>query len=142
MSKEPPSVPTLDVPRFRPCTPSHLINSIDSDQNITTDSVKYLLEQVSVINQYNDWVGRHVTEMYAYTRSLNNQIIPLSEFKLELLKQMSMEHSLDKEREITLRDKMRLYRVIAGLFLFVVYPLFLSQWQPGGYIFDIVKSIW
>lgn len=134
------NIPSVSIPKFQPTIPDHLLTIAEGDS--TAASVRYLLEQVSIMNQNNNWQNEHIQDIFEYTRKMNGQIISLTEFKLELLKQMSVEHSLEKERERTTQQKLKMWRVILILFGVVVYPLFLTQWKPGGYIFDIFRAIW
>lgn len=137
------NIPKVQIPEFSPAIPEHLLSTVAADQrDSTADSIRFLLEQTSIIKQNNDWQNRHIQDIYDYTRKMNGQIISLTEFKLELLKQMSVEHSLEKEREKTSQQKLKMWRVILMLFGLVVYPLFLTQWKPGGFIFDIFRAIW
>lgn len=137
------NIPKVEIPSFSPAIPEHLLESMSNDRrDSNAASIKFLLEQTSIIKQNNDWQNRHIQDIYEYTRKMNGQIISLTEFKLELLKQMSVEHSLEKEREKTSQQKMKMWRAILLLFGLVVYPLFLTQWKPGGFIFDIFRAIW
>lgn len=137
------NIPKVEIPEFNPAIPEHLLEPVGTDKTDTNGaSIKFLLEQVSIIKQNNDWQNRHIHDIYDYTRKMNGQIISLTEFKLELLKQMSVEHSLEKEREKTAQQKLKMWRAILILFGLVVYPLFLTQWKPGGFIFDIFRAIW
>jgi hypothetical protein len=136
-------IPKVEIPKFSPSIPAYLLESMDNDnQRDNAGAIKFLLEQVSIIKQNNEWQNRHIQDIYDYTRKINGQVISLTEFKIELLKQMSVEHSLAKEREKTNQQKIKLYRALALVMGLVVYPLFLTTWKPGGFIFDIFRSIW
>jgi hypothetical protein len=134
-SKNKSGVPEINVPRYDPCIPDHMLDSINDK------STKYIMEQLSIMQQNRDWQNSKIQEIYQYTNKINGQVIALSEFKLELLKQMAVEDSLMKEQEKSKQERLKLYKIMAGVFLFVVYPLFISQWTPGSVLQEFVKSL-
>ena len=134
-SKNKSGIPEIRVPKYDPCIPDHMLDSINDK------STKYIMEQLSIMQQNRDWQNGKIQEIYQYTNKINGQVIALSEFKLELLKQMAIEDSLEKEQEKSKQERLKLYKIMAGVFLFVVYPLFISQWTPGSVLQEFVKSL-
>ncbi len=133
-SKRETRVPEINVPKYNPAIPDHMLDSINDK------STKYIMEQLSIMQQNRDWQNGMIQEIYQYTNKINGQVIALSEFKLELLKQMAVEDSLMKEQEKSKQERLKLYKIMACVFLFVVYPLFISQWTPGSFLSEVIKS--
>ena len=130
-------VPEIEnIPKYEPCIPTHML------QDIKDPGTKYIMEQLSIMQQNRTWQNKKIQEIFHYTNKINGQVISLSEWRIDIMKQLALEDTIEKERISGELEKYKLYKIIAGLFLFIVYPLFLSQWSPGSAISDIIKSLW
>ena len=129
------SIPSIEVPEFDACIPEYLLKNMKQDSN------KWLLEQVSRLQQSNQWQNKKIHDIYEYTRKINGQVISLKEFRSNLISQMEAEHRLDKLKEENKRQTLKLYKIICIIFLTVVYPLFLAQWTTGN-VSNILKLLW
>ena len=129
------SIPSIEFPEFDACIPEYLLKNMKQDSN------KWLLEQVSRLQQSNQWQNKKIHDIYEYTRKINGQVISLKEFRSNLISQMEAEHRLDKLKEENKRQTLKLYKIICIIFLTVVYPLFLAQWTTGN-VSNILKLLW
>lgn len=129
------NIPTVQEPAFDACIPDHLLDKIKDDTS------RWMLEQVSKMQQSNQWQNKKIHDIYEYTRKINGQVISLSEFRKDLLMQMEAEHRLDKLQQENKAHTTKLYKIIAICFLTVVYPLFLTQWTTGG-VSKILNFLW
>ena len=131
------NVPEIEsVPRYEPCIPEHMLDKIPNE------STKYIIEQISIMQQNRDWQNNKIQEIFQYTNKIKGQVISLSEWRIDIMKQLSLEDTIEKEQVLAEKERLKLYKIIAGLFLFVVYPLFLSQWSPDSVISQLIKSLW
>lgn len=131
------NVPEIEsVPRYEPCIPEHMLDKIPNE------STKYIIEQISIMQQNRDWQNNKIQEIFQYTNKINGQVISLSEWRIDIMKQLSLEDTIEKEQVLAEKERLKLYKIIAGLFLFVVYPLFLSQWSPDSVVSQLIKSLW
>lgn len=129
------NIPTVYEPTFKACIPDHLLDKIKDDTS------RWMLEEVSKMQQNNQWQNKKIHDIYEYTRTINGQVVSLLEFRKDLLVQMEAEHKLDKVKQETKTHTTKLYKIIALCFLTVVYPLFLTQWTTGG-VSKILNFLW
>jgi len=129
------SIPSIEVPEFDACIPEYLLKNMKQDSN------KWLLEQVSRMQQSNQWQNKKIHDIYEYTRKINGQVISLKEFRSNLISQMEAEHRLDQLKEENKKQTLKLYKIICIIFLTVMYPLFLAQWTTGN-VSNILKLLW
>lgn len=130
-------VPEIEtIPKHEPCIPDHML------QNINDAGTKYIMEQLSIMQQNRAWQNKKIQEIFHYTNKINGQVISLSEWRIDIMKQLALEDTIEKERIQAEKERTKLYKIIAGLFLFVVYPLFISQWTPGSALSNVIKAIW
>ena len=129
------NIPKVEIPEFEAVIPDTLLKTVKSG------STKWMLEQVSVMKQANQWQNKKIYDIYEYTRSINGQVIELQKFKSDLLLQMENEHKISTLQEENKRHTTKLYKIIAISFLTVVYPLFLTQWTTGG-VSKILNFLW
>lgn len=131
------NVPEIEViPKYEPCIPDHML------QSISDPGTKYIMEQMSIMQQNRSWQNKKIQEIFQYTNKINGQVISLSEWRLDVMKQLALEDTIEKARIQSEKERTKLYKIITGLFLFVVYPLFISQWTPGSALSNILKTIW
>lgn len=124
------------IPKYEPCIPDHML------QNINDAGTKYIMEQLSIMQQNRSWQNEKIQEIFHYTNKINGQVISLSEWRIDVMKQLALEDTIEKERVQAEKERTKLHKIIAGLFLFVVYPLFISQWTPGSALSNVIKAIW
>lgn len=129
------NIPKVEIPEFEAVIPDTLLKTVKSG------STKWMLEQVSVMKQANQWQSKKIHDIYEYTRSINGQVIELQKFKSDLLLQMENEHKIATLQEENKKHTTKLYKIIAISFLTVVYPLFLTQWTTGG-VSKILNFLW
>ena len=130
-------IPEIEsIPKYTPCIPDHMMDKVNND------STRYIIEQLSIMQQNRSWQNQKIQEIFHYTNKINGQVISLSEWRLDVMKQLALEDTIEKERIQAEKERFKLYKIIAGLFLLVVYPLFLTQWSPGSAISDAIKALW
>ena len=129
------NIPSIEVPEFDACIPAYLLKNIKDGSN------KWLLEQVSRMQQSNQWQNKKIHDIYEYTRKINGQVISLKEFRSNLVSQMEAEHKLEQLKQENKKQTLKLYKIICIIFLTVVYPLFLAQWTTGS-VSNILKLLW
>ena len=129
------NIPHVEVPDFEACIPEALLGKVKDDTN------RWMLEQVSKMQQSNQWQNKKIYDIFEYTRKINGQVISLQEFRKDLLAQMEAEHKLQKVKTETKAHAAKLYKVIVIAFLTIIYPLFLMQWTTGS-ITEFFKFLW
>ena len=129
------NIPSVSIPVFEACIPEHLLRGVKSE------STKWMIEQVSEMQQGNQWQNKKIHDIYEYTRKINGQVIMLKEFRSDLLRQMEAEHKLDQIRETNKKQLTKLHKIIIAMLLTVVYPLFLAQWTSEG-VLKIISLLW
>lgn len=105
----------LDIPQFNPKIPSYLIKKMD-------DHNKFLLEQISIMKQQNEWQTDLVSKIYNYTKTINGKVVELENFRHRIEIEMELDSKWDK-REQKL-DRLKKWGLI--IFLSILYPLYLS----------------
>tara|TARA_A100001015_G_C14939122_1_gene691795 strand:+ start:954 stop:1370 length:417 start_codon:yes stop_codon:yes gene_type:complete len=134
-TKNQSNIPSAVEPVFEACIPEHLLNKIKDETN------RWMLEEVSKMQQNNQWQNKKIHDIYEYTRTINGQVVSLLEFRKDLLMQMEAEHKLNKVKQENNTHTTKLYKVIVLAFLTIVYPLFLMQWTTGS-ITEFFKFMW
>jgi hypothetical protein len=111
----------LDIPEFKATIPSHLMEGMKGHD-------KFLLEQISVMKNQNQWQTDMVYKIYNYTKTINGKVVDLEHFR----HRMMIEHELDdkyaeREKEVGKWKKW-------GLILFVglLYPIYLTVMNHAG----------
>ncbi len=137
MKSTPPesNIPSVYQPTFEACIPDHLLDKIKDDTS------RWMLEEVSKMQQNNQWQNKKIHDIYEYTRTINGQVVSLLEFRKDLLMQMEAEHRLDKVKHENKTHTTKLYKIIAISFLTIIYPVFLMQWTSGS-ITEFFKLLW
>jgi len=138
MKKDTPlktSIPHVEVPEFQACIPDALLGKVKDDTN------RWMLEQVSTMQQSNQWQNKKIYDIFEYTRKINGQVISLQEFRKDLLAQMEAEHKLQSVKAESKAHAAKLYKVIVIAFLTIIYPLFLMQWTAGS-VTEFFKFLW
>ena len=69
------SIPELKVPEFKPSIPKYMVDSIKDD------TLKFLVEQVSIIKQQNKWQSEHLAQVFDYTRKINGKVLELEKYR-------------------------------------------------------------
>jgi hypothetical protein len=105
----------FEIPKFRATIPSHLMKDMD-------DHNKFLLEQISVIKNQNEWQGDVVHRIYNYTKTINGKVVELEKFRQNLL----MELQLDEKWEDRQRENSKYKRWGVIIFLALLYPIYLA----------------
>ena len=129
------SIPHVEVPEFEACIPDALLGTVRDDTN------RWMLEQVSKMQQSNQWQNKKIYDIFEYTRKINGQVISLQEFRKDLLAQMEAEHRLEGVKAESKAHTAKLYKVIVIAFLTIIYPLFLMQWTAGS-VTEFFKFLW
>ena len=138
MKKQPEpesNIPSVYEPTFKACIPEHLLDKIKDDTS------RWMLEEVSKMQQNNQWQNKKIHDIYEYTRTINGQVVSLLEFRKDLLMQMEAEHKVDKVKQESKTHTTKLYKIIVIALLTIGSPLFLMQWTTGS-ITEFFKFMW
>lgn len=130
MSQKTSSIPSLDLPDFKPNIPEYMLNDVDKQ------SERYLIEQMSVMTQQSAWQTHKLMNIYDYTRSINGKVIELEQFRNDLLSQITVEQKVEQEQQKHTRN----YKIVGLVFLSLVYPVYLAIVNSTG-LSDIVKKL-
>lgn len=131
----------ISVPEFKPLIPEYMLDSIKDN------STKYIIEQISIMSQQSSWQTHKIMNIYDYTHQMNSKIIELDQFRNDLLVQMQVEESIEKERarvdlvamsEKKSKKKYYIFAVIA--FIAVLYPVYLAFVDANG-LGSVIKSL-
>jgi len=111
----------FDMPNFTASIPDYMLDGMDKHN-------KFLLEQITIMKQQNEWQSDVVYKIYDYTKTINGKVIELEHFRQRL----SMELELDekwsnREKEVT---KYKKYAVV--IFMGILYPFYLAIIQSTG----------
>tara|TARA_B100001123_G_scaffold448231_1_gene608397 strand:- start:5905 stop:6390 length:486 start_codon:yes stop_codon:yes gene_type:complete len=152
MSKESSSnIPKLEIPEFVPAVPEYMLD------NVKDKSIKYIIEQMSVLTQQTAWSTHKISNIYDYTRKINGSVVELEKFRNDLLLQLKVEQDIEKEKEresrksrISARESRELERekqrqvkesetikrkyikTAVIVFLAILYPLYLAFVNTSG----------
>lgn len=105
----------IEIPKFKASIPSYMLEGMDNHN-------KFLLEQISIMKNQNEWQTDMVHKIYNYTKTINGKVVALEMFR----HRMEMELQLDgkwaeREEKVT---KMKKWAI--GVFLVLVYPTYLT----------------
>jgi hypothetical protein len=116
------NIPELEVPEFKPSIPKYMVD------NIKDDTLKFLVEQTSIIKQQNKWQSEHLAQVFDYTRKINGKVIELEKYR-----QAHELNDIIQDELMKKGKKNRKYTVPAiigfGVFL---YPLYISLFLEAG----------
>lgn len=112
----------LDIPVFKPRIPSYLLKKMD-------DHNKFLLEQISVMKQQNEWQTDLVSKIYNYTKTINGKVVELENFRHRMEIEMELDSKWDKREQKMERAKK--WGIIT--FLGLLYPLYLTIVNQIGF---------
>jgi hypothetical protein len=129
------SIPELEIPDFHPTIPEPML------ENIKNDQTKYMMEQMSIIKQNTEWSSVRLRDIYSYTRTMNGKIIELEEFRMSQQNDQKILDAVEKVKKHINKSKKWHYRIALMVFLLILYPLFLAQWDPAKGITDLFKLI-
>ena len=128
-------IPELEIPEFHPTIPEPMLTNIKNEQT------KYMMEQMSIIKQNSEWSSERLRDIYSYTRTMNGKIIELEEFRMSLQNEQKVFDAVEKVKKNIHKSKRWHYRIALIVFLLILYPLFLSQWDPANGIMTLIKGI-
>jgi hypothetical protein len=116
------NIPNLNIPEFKPSIPEYMVN------NLTDDTLKFLIEQVSIIKQQNKWQSEHLAEVYSYTRKINGKVIELEKHRQQQLIEKEIK---DQIKQKSILNKKTFWPLVWTLGLFF-YPLYISLFLEVG----------
>ena len=116
------TIPKLEVPEFNPSIPKYMVD------NIEDDTLKFLVEQVSIIKQQNKWQSEHLAQVFDYTRKINGKVIELEKYRQD--QEMDRIIAQELKRKIKKGKKFVIPAVVSfGVFF---YPLYISMFLESG----------
>jgi len=119
----------VDVPLFTASIPEYLIKDMSGHD-------RYIMEQLSIMQQQSNWQTDMVNKIYNYTKTINGKVVDLEHFR----QRMEMEIKLDEKwesREEKL-NKIKKWGII--LFLGLLYPLYLTIINNTG-LGEVFKNL-
>jgi hypothetical protein len=133
MNKKTSNIPDITVPEFKPSIPDYMVDSIKDK------SIKFLVEQVSIIKQQNRWQSEHIAEVYDYTRTINGKVIELEQYRQKQETKYIVSTKI-KLKQSKLKKVLLPSIAVFGLFL---YPLYINAFLVAGpvSIADIISKI-
>jgi len=120
---------SVDVPSFTASIPDYLIKDMSGHD-------RYIMEQLSIMQQQSNWQTDMVNKIYNYTKTINGKVVDLEHFR----QRMEMEIKLDEKwesREEKL-NKIKKWGII--LFLGLLYPLYLTIINNTG-LGEVFKNL-
>ena len=122
MSNKSSDIPKVEVPEFQPSIPDYMVD------NIKDESIKFLVEQVSIIKQQNKWQSNHIAEVYDYTREVNGKVIELEQYRQAQEVRQAVQAGIKEKK-----DKFKKYIIPTACALGVfIYPLYISTFLEVG----------
>jgi len=106
---------SIDIPEFKASIPSYMMEGMDKHN-------KFLLEQVSIMKNQNEWQTNMVHKIYNYTKTINGKVVALELFR----HRMEMELQLDDKWSEREEKVTKMKKWIIGVFLALVYPIYLT----------------
>jgi hypothetical protein len=117
-----PGLPeSLDVPKFKPQIPEYMLEGMDNHN-------KFLLEQISIMKQQNEWQTDMVYKIYNYTKTINGKVVELEHFRQRL----NMELELDEKWNERQKETAKWKRWAAIAFITLGYPIYLAIFNHIG----------
>jgi len=86
------------------------------------DHNKFLLEQISVIKNQNEWQGDVVLRIYNYTKTINGKVVELEKFRQHLMMEIELDEKWEEKQNEN--SKYKKWGIIA--FLTLLYPIYLT----------------
>ena len=129
------NIPEVEIPNFEPSIPESMLN------NVKDKSTKHLLGQLSIMMQNNDWQNKKIKDIYDYTRNINGKVIELEEFRVETKQDKAVKDAVVRTTRRLKSKTSKHYKIALVLFLVVIYPLFLTQWDPASSLMLFIKDI-
>jgi len=105
----------MDIPKFKPNIPEYMLEGMDKHN-------KFLVEQISLINQQNEWQTDMTYKIYNYTKKINGKVVELEHFRQRL----DMELELDEKWHEREKDSKKIKKWLIIGFLGILYPLYLT----------------
>jgi hypothetical protein len=116
------NIPELEVPEFKPSIPKYMVDSIKDD------TLKFLVEQTSIIKQQNKWQSKHLAQVFDYTRQINGKVIELEKYRQE----QEMDRIIQEEiKKKYIKNRKYTIPAIIGFGVFL-YPLYISVFLETG----------
>ena len=116
------NIPKLEVPEFRPSIPQYMVD------NLEDNTLKFLIEQVSIIKQQNKWQSEHLAQVFDYTRKINGQVIELEKYRQSQELNRTIKEEVEKKKMSRKKYILPSIAVIAG----IIYPLYISIFLQAG----------
>jgi hypothetical protein len=111
----------FDMPNFKASIPDYMLDGMDKHN-------KFLLEQITIMKQQNEWQSDVVYKIYDYTKTINGKVIELEHFRQRLSMELELDQKWsDREKEVT---KYKKYAAV--IFLGILYPLYLTVVNSTG----------
>lgn len=119
----------MDAPSFRASIPEYLIKDMSGHD-------RYIMEQLSVMQQQNEWQTDMVHKIYNYTKTINGKVVDLEHFR----QRMEMEIKLDEKWESREEKLNKIKKWGLILFLGLLYPLYLTIINNTG-LGEVFKNL-
>tara|TARA_Y100000592_G_C5325360_1_gene246866 strand:+ start:221 stop:634 length:414 start_codon:yes stop_codon:yes gene_type:complete len=126
----PSNIPKLEVPEFKPSIPQYMVD------DIRDNTLKFLIEQVSIIKQQNKWQSEHLAQVFDYTRKINGKVIELEKFRQEQEIDSTIKKEIEKKKLSRKKYILPGVTIVAG----IIYPLYISIFLQAGPV-NIAQSI-
>lgn len=111
----------FEFPTFSPSIPDYMLDGMDKHN-------KFLLEQLSIMKQQNEWQTDMTYKIYNYTKKINGKVVELEHFRHRMEIEMQLDTKWDKREEKL--EKIKKIAIIA--FLTLGYPLYLAAIETIG----------
>lgn len=117
-----PGLPeNLDVPKFKAQIPEYMLDGMDNHN-------KFLLEQISIMKQQNEWQTDMVYKIYNYTKTINGKVIELEHFRQRLNMELELDEKWNERQQETAKWK----RWVVIAFVTLGYPIYLAIFNHIG----------
>ena len=119
----------IDIPAFKPSIPEYMFEGMDSHD-------KFMVEQISCINQQNEWQTDMVYKIYNYTKTINGKVVELEHFRQRL----NMELEMDEKWDLRQQEQKKYKKWMLIGFLGILYPLYLTIVNHIGLV-NIIENL-
>ena len=126
---------TPPMPIFVPDIPKHLL------KNIKNPSERYLIDQISILNQQNRWQSEIIEEIHNRTGTNKDHLDDLKLFRREIREKFLIGEKLKEQKKIFNLTKAKWFKIGVYIFFGILYPLYLVLVQKAEWVKNLIDTL-
>ena len=106
------------MPDFTPNVPKHLVE-------LKSPSEKYLVNQISILTQQNQWQSTIIEETHNRVGIIKDRVVEVEDFKEDTEERFKIVDKLREQKNSFEEKKAKWVKIVVYIFFVVLYPLYL-----------------